>query len=100
MSKIPTLTAPLGLALLLTGCGNVGGGETVVHGNDNTIVQDRAIDRVAAALAEFDSTPEVTDADIRAVYETVRGRALEGDLDAALVLLKVAAIQRTPPDSD
>lgn len=98
--RTTTLAAPLAMALVLAGCDNVGGGETVVHGNDNTIVQGRAIDRVAAALARFEATPDVTDADIRAIYEKVHESALEGDLDAALVLLGVAAIQRTPPDSE
>ena len=90
------LTTILGLTLVLSGCGNISGSETIVKGNDNLLVQDQTIDRVAAALAEFKSTPEVTDADIAAVYEEVRRDALEGDLDAALVMLKVAAIQRAP----
>ena len=90
----------LTLPLVLTGCDNIGGGETVVKGNDNLIVLDQAIDRIAAALASFETTPEVTDADIAAVYAKVRQDALEGDLDAALVLLKVAAIQRVPEDRD
>jgi hypothetical protein len=97
MRKTPTLAATLLLALVLAGCGNIGGGETIVQGNDNLMVLDEAIDRVAAALAGFEATPDVTDADLQAVYGKIRERALDGDLDSSLVLLKVAAIQRTPP---
>lgn len=92
MRTIPILAT----ALVLAGCGNIGGGETIVNGDDNMVVGDEAIDRVAAALAGFAATPEVTDAEIAAVYAKVREDALAGELDAALVLLKVAAIQRTP----
>jgi len=98
MRAILLLTVPLALSLALTGCGNIGGGEIVVTGEDNVIVQDQAIDRIAAALASFDTTPAVTDADIAAVYAEIHQNALAGDLDAGLVLLKVAAIQRTPSE--
>jgi hypothetical protein len=98
MTPIPAAT--LLLALLLTGCGNIGGGETIVQGNDNLMVLDEAIDRVAAALAGFEATPDVTDADLQAIYAKIHEKALEGDLDAVLVLLKVAAIQRAPPEAE
>ena len=68
-----------------------------MHGDDNLIVGEQDHERVAVALAEFPTTPRVTDADLAAVYERVHRDALEGDLDAALVLLRLAAIQRRPP---
>jgi hypothetical protein len=98
MRALLLLTMPLTLPLALTGCGNIGGGETVVTGDDNLILQDQAIDRIAAALASFETTPEVTDADIAAVYAEIHQNAMEGDLDAGLVLLRVATIQRMPVD--
>ena len=83
--------------VLMGGCGNFGGGELIVNGNENVVVDDGAVDRVAARLARLPTTPEVTDADLAAIYERIRTRALEeGDLPSALVLLRVAAVQRAP----
>ena len=86
--------------LLLTGCDFIGGGETVISGDDNLVVDDAVVDRVAARLARLESTPEVTDDDLGAIFATIRRRAVDGDLDASLVLLKIAAIQRQPADSE
>ncbi|MEM7310878.1 MAG: hypothetical protein AAF682_29680 [Planctomycetota bacterium] len=94
---------PLSLAAALcttgtTACGNVGGEDTIVHGDANTLVQDRATDRVAAELLKLEATPYVDDADVISVFKRIREDALDGDLDAALVLLRVAAEQRTLPE--
>ena len=86
------------LIALLAGCDFIGGGETVVRGNDNVVVRDALIDRIAAQLASFETTPEVTDDDLQAMFTTIRQRALDGDLEASLVMLKLAGIQRQPEE--
>ena len=85
---------------LLTGCDFIGGGDTVVRGNDNIVVTDEVVDRVAAQLAKFESTPVISDDDLKAMFASIRQSALDGDLEASLVMLKIAAIQREPEDSD
>ena len=93
--------ALIGAALLmLAACEFIGGGDTIVKGNANTVVRDEVGQRVAAALARFDSTPTVTDADIQAVYGMIREQALAGELQAALVLLKVAERQRAAEEEE
>ena len=80
--------------LLVAGCDFIGGGDTIVRGDGNLVVKDEVGQRVASALARFDSTPAVTDEDIEAVFAVIRERALAGELEASLVLLKVAEKQR------
>jgi hypothetical protein len=55
---------------------------------------DPTIDEVADRLAGFQTTPEVTDAELAAIYERIREQALAGDLRASLVMLNIAASQR------
>ncbi len=82
----------------LAGCDFIGGGDTVVRGNDNVVVTDEVVDRVAARLAKFATTPVVTDDELKALYASIRQSALGGDLKAALVMLKIASIQREPEE--
>ena len=84
------------IAGLLAGCDFVGGAETLVRGSNNLIAADGSATAVADALARLDGTPEVTDAELTRIYDSIRGRALEGDLPSAHVLLRLAAIQREP----
>ena len=84
--------------VVLVGCDFIGGADTIVKGNDNVVVADGIVDRVAAELAGFDTTPTVTDEDLTAMFTTIRQSALEGDLSASLVMLKIASIQRQPED--
>ena len=85
----------LALALgLAAGCDFIGGGDTIVRGNGNVVAKDEVLSRVAAALARFESTPEVSDEDIEAVYAVIREQALAGEMRAALVVLRVAERQR------
>jgi hypothetical protein len=86
--------------VFLVGCDFIGGGETVVSGEGNIVVTDNVVDRVAAQLAEFPTTATVTDEDLQTIYASVRRSALDGDLKASLVMLKIAAIQRTPEDEE
>ena len=87
-------------ALLLTGCEFIGGADTIVKGNGINIIEDDLTDGLAAYLAEHSVTPEVTDEDLVAVYEVIRRKALEGDLQASVVLLKIAGIQRAPEEDE
>ena len=88
------------LVVLLVGCDFIGGGEIVVSGEGNVVVTDDVVDRVAAQLADFPTTPTVTDDDLQTMYATIRQSALDGDLKASLVMLKIAAIQRMPEDPE
>ena len=87
-----------GLVLLACGgCDFIGGAETLVRGSNNFIANDASADVVAHELARFDNVPAVTDEELLTIYATIHAKALEGDLDAARVLLRLASIQRAPP---
>ena len=87
--------------VFLTGCDFIGGAETLVRGSNNFISRDGDADTVAYALSRLEGTPAVTDEELVDIYANIRGRALAGDLDAARVMLQLAAIQRTPdPEED
>ena len=95
---VPTVV--LALMVTLAGCEFIGGGDTVVTGHNNVVVAEGVVDRVAVALAGFEATPLVTDEVLQRLYEQIREQALAGDMDATLVVLKVAAIQRMPEESE
>jgi hypothetical protein len=80
------------LLLAVAGCG----GETVVSGvgNSGNVIGANVTDRLAHELAEAPAIPAVSDDDLRAAFAAIRARAVEGDAEAALVLLRVAAHQR------
>ena len=81
--------------LALAGC--TGGGDTVISGlgnSGNRIRTDAVVDDVARALAEQPGIPDVQDSDLLAAYESIRSRARDGELQATLVLLELAALQR------
>ena len=54
-------------------------------------------DQLAALLVSTRSAPDVSDATLRAIHEAISRKASAGDLDAALVVLQVAALQRKSP---
>jgi hypothetical protein len=93
-------TVLLTFVAALAGCDSIGGGDIVVKGHDNVVVADGVVDRVAVALADFEATPQVTDEELQALYENIREAALAGDMDATLVVLKVATIQRRPVEPE
>jgi hypothetical protein len=64
-----------------------------IGNNDNNLGAGRA-DEVAEALAALDSTPPVTDEDVQGIFRTVLRKAGEGDPEAALIILRLAARQR------
>jgi hypothetical protein len=80
------------LPLALLACG----GETVVSGfgNSGNVIGEAVTDRVAQELAQAPAIPAVSDDDLRAAFAGIRERAFQGDTEAALVLLRVAAHQR------
>lgn len=95
------LTATVLMAICLGGCDSIGGGrDNVVNGDGNLVVTDDTVDRVAARLAGFDTTPEVTDTDLESIYQTIRQGAARGDLRSSLVILQIAAAQRAPAEPD
>ncbi len=94
MRSIKVLVVLAALALTTT-C--TGGGETVISGlwnSDNYIGGESMLERIAEELGKSEVTPKVSDDDLSRLYGTIRQRALDGDLEAALVLLKLAAEQR------
>ena len=82
--------------LALAGCDFIGGADTLIRGSNNVIGGDRDAAVVADALADFPTVPAVSDEDLLAIYGSIRDAARAGDLQAAQVLLKLAALQRDP----
>ncbi len=83
--------------LMQLGCGG-GAGEAAFVGignSGNHIGTDDLLDEVAAALFALETTPDVTDQVLREIYASVLHRAREGDPDAALIVLRVAEMQRS-----
>ncbi|HXK24779.1 MAG TPA: hypothetical protein VMS55_19060 [Myxococcota bacterium] len=87
-----TLAFPLLFALGTLGCG----ADTLVTGigNGGNVIGADVLDRVAHELARQPAIPLVGDDELRVAFAAIRDRARSGDPDAALVLLRVAAIQR------
>ena len=88
------------LLALLGGCDFIGGGETVVRGSNNLVVDGDSPDAVARLMARLIDTPEITDAELRDLLAIIRARAAEGDVRAIQVLLRLAAIQREPEEPE
>lgn len=83
------------IASVAVGC--TGGGETVISGfgnSDNYVGSAALWGALADEFADYEGTPKVSDEDLQLAFAAVRKRALEGDLDAALVLLKLSEEQR------
>ena len=91
--------AALGLIVVMSsGCDFIGGGDTVIRGENNVVMEDASRELVARELAQFESVPQVSDADLQQLYAVIRRQALEGNLDATLVMLRLASIQRQPAE--
>ncbi len=87
-------------ATMLLGCDFIGGGDTVVRGDDNVVVRDASRDRLAQLFSRFESVPRVSDEDLERLFGLVRDQAFEGDLDSMLVVLRLAEFQRRPKEED
>ena len=77
------------------------GGESLIRGmgnGGNKIYLDPVTDEVAAVIALSEATPRVTDEVLLATYGAIEDRAEAGDLTAALVVFRVAEIQRSATD--
>ncbi|MGE0621064.1 MAG: hypothetical protein AB7I04_21730 [Pseudomonadales bacterium] len=85
----------LALLVVLAGCDFIGGADTLVRGSHNFIAKDDAAELVARDLAALEAVPAVTDEELLAIYDTIRSRAMAGELDAVRVLARLAALQRT-----
>jgi hypothetical protein len=60
----------------------------------NHVYADPVRDQLAELLVSTRSAPDVSDEALREIHDAIRRRAAAGDLDAALVVLQVAALQR------
>ena len=60
----------------------------------NRVYADPTRDELAELLVSTRAAPDVSDEALREIHEAIRRRATAGELDAALVLLQVAALQR------
>jgi hypothetical protein len=91
----------IGMSMIsVSGCDFIGGAETLVRGNHNVLTGDGNSDAVAKILSELVTTPEIGDTELLEILGIMRTRAAEGDMDAALVVLRLAAIQRHPQEED
>ena len=83
------------IVCMAAGC--TGGGESVISGlgnSDNHIGTAALWGSLADELADYEATPRVSDEDLQLAYAAIRRHALEGELEAVLVLLKLAEEQR------
>lgn len=64
---------------------------------NNRVYADPTREELAELLVSTRSAPEVSDEALRAIHEAISRRAAAGELDAALVVLQVAALQRERP---
>lgn len=71
-----------------------GNGVSGFANTNNRIYTDPVRDELAELLVATKSAPEISDETLRAIHEAIGRRAAAGELDAALVVLKVAALQR------
>jgi len=77
------------------------GGDSLIRGmgnGANHIYSNRIADEEAEAIATSSVVPEITDAELRATYLAIKDRAGSGDLEAAMVVFRVAQIQRGDED--
>jgi hypothetical protein len=94
LKNLITITL-LGLGTSALGC--AGGSDTAISGfgNGHNIIGGAAVlERAARELAALGAIPEVTDEDLRNVFDSIRARAIEGEPDAVLLMVRVAALQR------
>ena len=82
-------------AALSAGCG-FGAGDAVFSGvgNSGNHLYANSVNALAQELAKSDVVPAITDDSLKRIFVTLARRAEEGDVDAALVIFRVAASQR------
>ena len=62
----------------------------------NRITLEGLADELATLLAKREDCPQVTDDELIVIMKALRERALAGDAQAALVIFRLAEIQRQP----
>ena len=82
------------VAMFTVAMATSGSGVSGFANTNNRIYADSTRDELAELLVSTKAAPEVSDEAIRAIHEAISQRAAAGDLDAALVVLQVAALQR------
>ena len=95
------MAAWLALLSVSFASGCTGGGDTVISGlgnSDNHIGTAAIWESLADELADFEGTPSVSNEDLKGIFDVIRRHALEGELEAALVLLKLAQEQHEPDE--
>jgi hypothetical protein len=95
--KVLAWVGLIGTLILATRRSIFGGDGSVIRGignSGNRIGIDPVTDQLAAAIADHPGTALVTDDILAETFEAIRDRAVKGDIEAALVLFKVADRQR------
>jgi hypothetical protein len=87
------ILALLPAAALMAGCG---AGDAVFSGigNSGNHLYTNSVKALAEELARSEAVPQITDASLKRIFSTLSRRAEEGDVEAALVIFRVAASQR------
>ena len=100
-SRTLALVGLIGMLVVFVVAIPFAGGESLIRGmgnGGNKIYLDPVTDEVARAIALSEATPRVTDNELLTTYGAIRERAAAGDLTAALVVFRVAEIQRSTKD--
>ncbi len=100
MNKTTRQRLASGVLAVLAGAGCAGGGDTVVSGigNSGNLINSPLSEQVAQILVKSDRAPRISDEELRTVFGAIRQRALDGELDAAMVLFRVASLQHDSDD--
>ncbi|SHG77924.1 hypothetical protein [Ferrimonas marina] len=88
----------LSIGLIVAGLAAcTGGGETVISGignSGNRFGDESDLELLARAVARHDGTESVTDEELAKIFVTLKQQAIDGNAESALVVYRVAAIQR------
>jgi hypothetical protein len=89
-----------GVLALMVGAACAGGGDTVVSGigNSGNLINSPLSEQVARILVKSNQAPRIGDEELRTVFGAIRQRALDGELEAAMVLFRVASLQHEQND--
>lgn len=73
------------------------GGDSLIRGvaNGGRIYFGGISDQLAEAIGASPAVSDVSDDDLQAAFLAVRQRALSGEVEAAMVLFRVAEVQRS-----
>ena len=82
------------IAMLTVSMATSGSAVSGFGNGGNRVYADPTRDELAELLVSTGSAPAVSDEELRAIHEAISRRAAAGELDAALVVLQVAAQQR------